>query len=106
MISGECSFGFVSKSVKALNGSTKDVKKFCTGVSQCGTVAVSGVETQHLNVDAEKPLCKLVVDWLETAMQDQPVDELSENVIHLQCAVTSNQCGWQNSVNCLVYCVT
>lgn len=67
---------------------------------------MSGVETQHLNVDAEKPLCKLVVDWLETAMQDQPVDELSENVIHLQCAVTSNQCGWQNSVNCLVYCVT
>ena len=67
---------------------------------------MSGVETQHLNVDAEKPLCKLVVDWLETAMQDQPVDELSENVIHLQCAVTSNHCNRQNSANCLVYCVT
>jgi len=34
-----------------------------------------------LNVDGEKPLCKLVVDWLETTGPDEPVDKLSENVI-------------------------
>jgi len=33
-----------------------------------------------LNVDGEKPLCKLVVDWLETAVADDPVYKLSENV--------------------------
>jgi len=45
-------------------------------------VAVLGVEPQNLNVDGEKLLCKLVVDWLETAIRDEdPVDKLSENVI-------------------------
>jgi len=34
-----------------------------------------------LNVDGEKPLCKLVIDWLETAVADDPVYKLSENVI-------------------------
>jgi len=44
-------------------------------------VAVQGVEPQNLNVDGEKPLCKLVVDWLETAVPDETVDKLCENVI-------------------------
>jgi len=34
-----------------------------------------------LDVDGEKALCKLVVDWLETSVHDVPVDRLSENVI-------------------------
>jgi len=41
------------------------------------------VEPQNLNTDGEKSLGKLVVDWLDTVVTDEPMDKLIENVICL-----------------------
>jgi influenza virus NS1A-binding protein len=53
-------------------------------------VDIIGIEPSNLSSSGEKPLCKLVVDWLETAAEETPVSKLAENPLILYLTSDNN----------------
>lgn len=65
--------------VKAIGGNTWVLIDWCIFL---------GVDCNGLNSSSEKQLCQMVINWIEIALDERPLERLTENVRNV-CVVQS-----------------